>query len=62
LDDIPGVGPKKRRALLVELGSVDAIKRAPIAEIAKVDGVGRALALRIKAALGDELIDEPAPE
>ncbi len=62
LDDIPGVGPARRRALLKALGGVDAIARAPVDDIAKVGGVGRAMALKIKAALGDPAIDPPAPE
>ncbi|MBI1948327.1 MAG: excinuclease ABC subunit UvrC [Deltaproteobacteria bacterium] len=45
LDDIRGVGPKKRKALLSALGSVEGIKAAPLDEIAKV--VGPALAERI---------------
>jgi excinuclease ABC subunit C len=62
LDDIPGIGPARRRALLKALGSVDAIVAASVDDIARVDGVGRAMALRIKAALGDPAIDSPAPE
>ena len=62
LDDIPGIGPSRRRALLKALGSVDGVVKASVEDIAKVDGVGRAMALRIKAALGDPAVDEPAPE
>jgi excinuclease ABC subunit C len=61
LDDIAGVGPAKRRALLRALGSVDAIVAASLDDVAKVEGIGRNLATRIKAALGDVAIDEPAP-
>jgi excinuclease ABC subunit C len=62
LDEIPGVGPARRRALLKELGGVDAIAVASVEQIASVPGVGRAMALRIKAALGDEAVDPPAPD
>jgi excinuclease ABC subunit C len=62
LDEIPGVGPARRRALLKGLGSVEAIARASVDEVAKIPGVGRAVALKVKAALGDEAIDPPAPD
>lgn len=62
LDDIPGIGPSRRRALLQALGSVDGVVKASVEDIARVAGVGRAMALRIKAALGDPAVDEPAPE
>jgi excinuclease ABC subunit C len=62
LDDIAGIGPAKRRALLKALGSVDAIVSASLDDVAKVEGIGRNLATRIKAALGDVAIDPPAPD
>jgi excinuclease ABC subunit C len=52
LDDIRGVGPKTKRALLLRLGSVKRIREADVKEIAAVEGVGRKLAEAIKAALG----------
>ena len=51
LDDIPGVGPKRKKALLRAFGSVKAIKDAPIEELAKVDGISATLAEQIKAAI-----------
>jgi excinuclease ABC subunit C len=62
LDDIPGIGPRRRRALLKTLGSVDGVIAASVDEIAKVEGVGRVMALKIKAALGDVAVDAPAPD
>src|SRR2546430_4235341 len=42
LDEIPGVGPKRRRALLQRFGSVDAIRNADAEDIASVPGmIGR---------------------
>jgi excinuclease ABC subunit C len=49
LDDIPGIGPARRRALLVALGSVDAIRRASLETLAEVPGVGPAAAARVHA-------------
>lgn len=44
LDDVPGVGEKRRTALLVAFGSVQAIRAATVDRIAAVPGIGRALA------------------
>ena len=51
LDDIPGVGPAKKRALLRKFGSVRGMREAVAADLAGVAGVGPALAKRIKEAL-----------
>ena len=53
LDDIPGVGPRLRRALLTHLGSVARVREASEAELAAVPGVGEKLAKRIREALGE---------
>ncbi|WP_230390486.1 excinuclease ABC subunit UvrC [Reinekea sp. G2M2-21] len=47
LDDIPQVGPGRRRALIRHFGSAIAVKSASVDEIAKVSGVSRALAQSI---------------
>ena len=51
LDDIAGVGPKRRRELLRHFGSVAALRGASRDEIAKVPGVSRRLADEIYATL-----------
>ena len=51
LDDVAGVGPARKRALLRKFGSVRAMQEAPVEELAAVGGVGAALAERIKQAL-----------
>jgi excinuclease ABC subunit C len=51
LDDLAGVGPARRRALLRVFGSSRALKTATVDEIAAVPGIGRALAERIRAHL-----------
>ena len=50
-DDLPGVGPKRRRELLKVFGSAKRVREAPVEQIAAVPGIGRALAERIKAHL-----------
>ena len=39
LEDIPGIGPKRRAALLEKFGSIDAIKRASFDELMEIDGM-----------------------
>jgi len=47
LDDIEGVGPKRKKALLQRFGGVNELAKAPVEEIAKVEGVNETLAERI---------------
>ncbi len=51
LDELPGVGPARKRALLRVFGSARQIRSATIAEIASVPGISRSLAERIHADL-----------
>jgi excinuclease ABC subunit C len=50
-DDLAGVGPKRRQALLRVFGSVKRVREAPVEQIAAVPGISRALAEKIKAIL-----------
>jgi excinuclease ABC subunit C len=47
LDEIEGVGPGRKRALLHAFGSARGVSRAAVADLAKVEGVSGALAQRI---------------
>jgi excinuclease ABC subunit C len=51
IDMVTGIGPKRKRMLLRRFGSVQAIKEAPLDEIAAVPGLTRSLALRLKQTL-----------
>ncbi len=51
LDDVPGVGPKRRQALLKKFGSVKAIREASVEELLAVPGITAAVAAQIKSAL-----------
>lgn len=44
LENIPGVGPARRAALLGAFGSIEKVRRAEIAELAKVPGISHRLA------------------
>ncbi|MEG2312772.1 excinuclease ABC subunit UvrC [Brevundimonas sp.] len=49
LDEIEGVGPTRKKALLHAFGSAKAVSRASIQDLAKIDGINLALAERIHA-------------
>jgi excinuclease ABC subunit C len=53
LDDIPGLGPARRKTLLAHFGSVKKIRRASPQEIAALPGFGPSLAERVLGALLD---------
>ena len=59
LDDIPGLGPARQKALLAHFGSLKRIRAASAADLAAVKGIGPALADAIVAALGQT--EAPAP-
>ncbi|WP_116085572.1 excinuclease ABC subunit UvrC [Tropicimonas sp. IMCC34011] len=47
LDDIPGVGAGRKRALLTHFGSAKAVSRADLADLKAVDGISAGLAEKI---------------
>ena len=51
LQDIPGIGPRRRRMLLNAFGGLAGLQGAGVEEIARVSGIDRGLAARIYAAL-----------
>ncbi len=53
LDEIPGVGQTRRKALLKRFGSVARVRDAPVDDVASVPGIGRVLAATIKEKLSD---------
>ena len=52
LDDLPGVGPRRASGAASRLRLDQAIREAPVEQIASVPGIGPAMAARIKAGLG----------
>ena len=51
LDDVPGLGELRRKALLTYFGSLRKLRQASEAEIAEVPGFGPTLAAAVKAAV-----------
>ncbi len=50
-DTVPGIGPKRKRALLQQFGSVQAIREASVDELATTRGMTEKLAKKVKEAL-----------
>jgi excinuclease ABC subunit C len=53
-DEVAGIGPARRRALLKRFGSVRRIREASVEEVASTPGIGREVAERLKAHLARE--------
>ena len=51
LDEVPGLGPKRRRQLLRHFGGLRGVEAAPVEDLRKLPGIGPELAQRIHAAL-----------
>lgn len=54
LEDVPGIGPKRRRELLKHFGGLQELSRASAEEIAKAPGISKKLAESIYAVLHSE--------
>ena len=54
LNEIPGIGAKRRRALLAHFGGLKGVQSAAMDEIMKVDGISRSIAQRIYRHLHNE--------
>ncbi|UCG22653.1 MAG: excinuclease ABC subunit UvrC [Chloroflexota bacterium] len=49
LDDVPGIGPNRRKLLLERFGSLDGIRKATVEEVASVPGIPYEVAQSVKA-------------
>ena len=47
LDEVPGVGPKRKKALLLHFGTARAVQDAGLSDLQKVEGVSREMAQKI---------------
>ncbi|HUQ05824.1 MAG TPA: excinuclease ABC subunit UvrC [Kofleriaceae bacterium] len=54
LDDVPGIGATRRRALLKHFGSVSAIAGASVEDIAKAPGMNKKVAAQLRSVLNPE--------
>ena len=53
LEQIPGIGPRRRRRLLSEFGGLQGVSRAGVEDLTRVKGISRDLALAIHEAFRD---------
>lgn len=51
LDAIPGIGPKRRKALLEKFGSIEAIRAASVEDLMRVSGITEEIALAVQSGL-----------
>jgi excinuclease ABC subunit C len=51
LDEIPGIGPARRKALLNTFGDLNGIREAELDEMEAIPGITRSLAQKVKAGL-----------
>jgi len=61
LDEIPGVGPGRKKALLDHFGSLDAIRDATVAELTRAPGISDTLAREVYAFFNSELALDDSP-
>ncbi len=47
IDEIPGIGPRRKKALLLRFGAAKAVARASLEDLESVDGISRAVAKKI---------------
>jgi excinuclease ABC subunit C len=51
LDDIAGIGPARKRALMKSFGDLERMRQAEVEDLAAVPGISKELALRVKDSL-----------
>lgn len=61
LDDVPGIGPARRDALLARFSSIDELRGAGIDELAAIPGMGRGAAEAVKEFFSAFANEQPAP-
>jgi excinuclease ABC subunit C len=62
LDDVPGLGEQRRKALVTHFGSVARLKGATVEELVAVPGIGHATARAVLVALGGAVESDTPPE
>jgi excinuclease ABC subunit C len=61
LDEVPGLGEVRRKALLTRFGSLKRLRSASVDDLAAVPGIGRGTAAAIVAALHEQASERTGP-
>ena len=62
LENIPGIGPSRRKAILKHFKTIEALKNAEVDEIAEVPGLPQAAAEAVYARLHEQPAEQPAEQ
>jgi excinuclease ABC subunit C len=65
LDDVPGLGATRRKALMKRFGSLKRLRAATIEELMEVPGIGRRTAEAVQTAIAEPSVEDgatPVPE
>jgi excinuclease ABC subunit C len=60
LDDVPGLGESRRKALMKQFGSLKRLRAATVEELTAVPGIGRRTAEAVQAAIALPAVEEAA--
>jgi excinuclease ABC subunit C len=61
LDDVPGLGEARRKALMKQFGSLKRLRAASVEELTAVPGIGRRTAEAVLAAVAEPVPADAAP-
>ena len=62
LDDVPGLGETRRKALMKQFGSLKRLRAATVEELMEVPGIGRRTAEAVQAAIAEPAADPGSTE
>src|SRR5215213_5649209 len=65
LDDVPGLGDTRRKALMTRFGSLKRLRAATVEELMEVPGIGRRTAEAVQKAIAEPAVEDgatPAPQ
>jgi excinuclease ABC subunit C len=58
LDDVPGLGESRRKALMKQFGSLKRLRAATVEELTAVPGIGRRTAEAVQAAIAQPVVED----
>jgi excinuclease ABC subunit C len=58
LDDVPGLGESRRKALMKQFGSLKRLRAATVEELTAVPGIGRRTAEAVQAAIAQPTVED----